>query len=83
MFGSECGDIEMLKQAANILNTNEFSENLKEILKTGVTFAAARQQAAEKCGLEGDILNGANNNLAIEYIIAALKLNKTFNFLNS
>lgn len=80
IFGSECGDIEKLKQAANILNTNEFSENLKEFLKTGVTFAAARQQAAEKCGLEGDILNGANNNLAIEYIIAALKLNKTFNF---
>lgn len=80
MFGSECGDVNLLKKAANILISDQFSERLKEYLKQGITFAAAREKAAKDCGFLEDILNQANNNLAIEYIIAALKLNKTFDF---
>lgn len=75
MFGSECGDIEILLKASSILSSKEYSKILKEELKKGVTFAAARQTAAEKCGLESGILSGANNNLAIEYILAARSLN--------
>ncbi len=71
MFGSECGDISKLTAAADILSSSDFRENLSRSLNGGVTFAKARQSAAEKCGLDGEILSGANNNLAIEYISAA------------
>lgn len=80
LFGSECGNIETLNKASSILSSPEFAKKLKEKLKTGVTFAVARQSAAEDLGLEEGILSGANNNLAIEYIIAANSLNYNVNF---
>lgn len=74
MFGSECGDINKLLKTADILESEAFKEELAKELKSGITFAAARQKAAEKCGAEKDILKGANNNLGIEYIVAAKRL---------
>ena len=71
LFGSESGDIEKLNKTADILASEQFSILLEEELKKGVTFASARQSAAEKCGCDTDILKGANNNLGIEYIFAA------------
>lgn len=71
MFGSECGDIAPLFEAADILLSSDFSNRLSNHLKSGITFAAARQTAASECGLRGDILASANNNLGIEYITAA------------
>lgn len=80
LFGSESGNIDELKKASLILDSKEYSEFLeKEIIK-GVTFAAARQKAAEKCGLCGGILDGANNNLGIEYITASKKLGFDIDF---
>lgn len=73
LFGSESGDIKRLKNTANILNSREFSNELEKELKNGVTFAVARQKAAEICGCDTGILQGANNNLGIEYITAACK----------
>lgn len=73
IFGSECGNIETLEKTAQILSSAEFSDNLAEQLKTGVTFAAAREKAALLCGAE-NILSGANNILGIEYITAAKNL---------
>ncbi len=81
MFGSEIGEIEPLLKTAEILLSDNFSQRLAEKLKSGVTFAAARQSAAEECGAPNDILKGANNNLAIEYIIAAKSINADFEFL--
>jgi predicted nucleotidyltransferase len=46
IFGSECGDIEILKKAARIINSNGFVSRLSQHLKSGITFAAARQAAA-------------------------------------
>lgn len=79
IFGSECGDIESLKKASEILELPEFSERLAEYLKTGITFAAAREKAAIDCKAE-NVFSGANNNLAIEYIIAAKKLGANLEF---
>ncbi len=71
MFGSECGEIEPLEKAADVLQGGEFSNALEKELKKGITFAAARQKAAELCGVQKGLLQGANNNLGIEYILAA------------
>ena len=74
LFGSENGNIEDLKKASEILESKEYLEILDKEISSGVTFAAARQLSAEKCGLEKGMLDGANNNLGIEYITAAKKL---------
>ncbi len=80
MFGSESGDVGVLKKASEILSSPEFEEYLEEKLKSGVTFASARQYAAEKCGLPAGVLEGANNNLGIEYITAAKRLGMDISF---
>ena len=80
IFGSEAGENEKLIKTAEILNTEAFSEKLKAKLKSGVTFAAARQAAAEEIGAEAGILEGANNNLAIEYITACKNLGLSMEF---
>lgn len=74
MFGSECGDTSALIRASEILQSSEFSRKLSAPLQSGVTFAAARQTAAAELGLDPEILRGANNNLAVEYISAAKRL---------
>lgn len=71
VFGSEDGNIEELIKTADILNSEEFSNKLCELSSCGETFAKIRQTVAERCGAKKDILTGANNNLAVEYILAA------------
>lgn len=73
MFGSETGDIESLIKLAEILQSTEYENALKSELKEGITFAAARQNAVKRLGGDYEILDGANDNLGIEYIIAAKK----------
>ena len=80
IFGSECGDIEALTKAADILLSDEFSAIVSEKIKSGITFAAAREDAARELGIDGDILSSANDNLGIEYIIAAKRLNLNIKF---
>lgn len=80
IFGSECGDIEALTRAADILLSDKFSAIVSEKIKSGVTFAAAREDAAKELGIDGDILSSANDNLGIEYIIAAKRLNLNIKF---
>ncbi len=80
MFGSETGEITPLLKTAEVLLSDTFKEKIALKLKEGVTFAVARQLAAEECGAPKDILKGANNNLAIEYIIAAENLGARLDF---
>lgn len=80
IFGCESGDINQLKNAADILLSDEFSKYVGEFSENGVTFAKARESAALKCGLKSDILSKPNNNLGIEYIKAAKKLNADIDF---
>ncbi|MDO4534710.1 MAG: nucleotidyltransferase [Clostridium perfringens] len=89
-FGSECGDIETLKEISKILLTEplEFKEFLKEELSLGLSFPKARSLALERYMKNfkefnfsniQDILNSSNNILAIEYCKALLKLNSNIN----
>lgn len=80
MFGSESGEITPLIKTAQILQSEQFSKNLPLFLEKGITFVKARQACAEELGAEKGILEGANNNLGIEYIIAAQKINPKLQF---
>ncbi len=80
MFGSECGDINLLYKTADILDSEEFSALVSKKCEGGITFASARQSAAEELGAPKGILEGANNNLGLEYILAAKSLNADIEF---
>lgn len=80
IFGSEIGEIEPLLKIADILTSNDFSQLLNNYLADGITFALARQKACEDLGAEKEILNKPNNNLGIEYIVAAKKLGVSIKF---
>lgn len=88
-FGSECGDIKLLKEAADLLyeEPDEFKIILKKYLEKGTLFPKARAQALEDYvvlkGLNkeiGEIINSPNNTLAIAYINAAKQLNVNIKF---
>ncbi len=80
IFGSECGDIEKLEKTADILLSNEFSSLVQEEIKNGVTFATAREKAAVCLGADTEVLNSPNDNLGIEYIMAAKSLKLDIKF---
>ena len=69
-FGSECGDVDALKQAAECLDSPEYPAALQALLTQGKSFAACRQEAVERiAGKEiGELLRSPNNNLGVEYI---------------
>ncbi len=81
IFGSETGKIMPLLKIADILETQDFSLLLNEYLNRGITFASARQRACEDLGGEKGILSSPNNNLGIEYIIAARHLGSDLKFV--
>lgn len=67
-FGSESGDGAAIVQAAEALLNPDFPECLQAHLKTGVTFAAARQRAAAAYSAPAAaILGQPNDILAVEY----------------
>lgn len=72
-FGSECGDVEKLHSIASCLLTEAYCENVQLQMKDGKAFAAGRQAAVrELLGAElAALLDGANNNLGVEYLKAA------------
>ncbi len=80
VFGSECGDIDALINAADVLNRDDFLEKVTQKAKSGITFAVAREMTASEMGIDFTLLRGANNNLGIEYILAAKKLNLPIEF---
>lgn len=72
-FGSECGDIQRLKQVAACLDSQEYNRQVSLLVsECGASFAACRQQAvSELLGEEaGAVLSKPNNNLGVEYIRA-------------
>ena len=88
-FGSECGDISMLKKAASIFanESEDYRAALKEALSEGKSFPAAREEAfasalknsyptlkpSEKQQLL-EVIREPNNILGIEYIKALERL---------
>ena len=75
-FGSECGDISRLTEAARVLafEPDYYKERLREHLKHGITFPKARALALPQFE---DLLSTPNNILGIEYIKAILRGNYT------
>ena len=78
-FGSECGDISILSEIAEILTneSNEYKECLQLYLRAGVSFPVARELTIKELFPDkkyDQILGEPNNILGIEYIKALLKL---------
>ena len=84
-FGSECGDISMIKEASSILLEEPpvFQQSLKNFLKNGLSFPQAREMALTEylqynrsSELPADnLLSQPNNILGIEYCKAIQKQN--------
>ena len=75
-FGSECGDIRLLEEVAELLLTPGFQEEIKKEYSGGVSYPAARAAAAARCfgGRAAEVLAFPNNILALSYIMAARRL---------
>lgn len=91
-FGSECGDIQVLDEIAEVLAEEPlpYKNRLKALLSEGKSFPAAREEALLSCltALHGsekedcvslwkDALDSPNNILGIEYLKALKKLNSS------
>ncbi len=75
-FGSECGDLELLRKATDLLSdeTPEFKAELNAALRSGLSYPAAVSKAASAVAPEiSDILADPNNTLGIEYLKALKK----------
>lgn len=77
-FGSECGDVDLLKTISEAMGTAAYQAALREQLETGISYAAARQKALESLGMEAGALEGPNDLLGIEYLNAIRDLEADF-----
>ena len=70
-FGSETGELAPLQHAADGLCDGALGELLREALKQGLSFPAARQKALERLiGEDAAVLSNPNDLLAVEYLRA-------------
>ncbi|MBR7143056.1 MAG: nucleotidyltransferase family protein [Clostridia bacterium] len=74
-FGSECGDLSLLQQAADATLSPAYEEALKDCLARGLSFATASREAMAACfPALGEVLACPNNLLGIEYLKAIREL---------
>ena len=66
-FGSECADAQKLLAAADCLRSEQFAALLRQKLKDGTSFAAAREAAAAELADVGEVLSAPNDILGVEY----------------
>jgi len=67
-FGSECGDIDLIRRAAKLSDSAEAESKLRENLARGMTFAAARAQSLMNIDSEcAALLSSPNDTLGVEY----------------
>ena len=78
VFGSERGNVEMLEKTAQAIESEQVNNEIIADLKTGETYAYAREKAVRKIfgSNFADVLHNPNDILAVEYISA-------LNFLHS
>ena len=71
-FGSESGDLDSLRRAAECLDSEDYRAALRGFLDQGLPFALCRHRAAETLlGAEGAAcLENPNDNLGVEYLRA-------------
>ena len=78
-FGSECGDAELLRRAAACCLEAERGETMPSLLKRGLPYPAARQQAVALLDPEAArLLKRPNDTLGVEYAKAALRQGEPF-----
>lgn len=80
--GSESGDAGLLMQTAKAVREAENSPLISQLLKTGITYAAAREQAVRQMygNQAADLLHSPNNILAIEYLKSNAELTAPMDF---
>lgn len=71
-FGAENADTKAFLSTARVLLSREFDSVLVQKLRTGVSYAAAREQTAEQFGCAA-LLKDPNNILGVEYCKAILR----------
>ena len=78
-FGSESGDIDLIRKAASAVTDERVNSCLSEYMKTGMTFAAAREKAVRQIygGTAADVLRTPNDILGVEYIKALMNINSS------
>lgn len=71
-FGSECGDLELLRHTAAVCDSPSFRQALKAELAQGRSYAAAQQRALSALGEQdaAAVLERPNDTLALEYLRA-------------
>lgn len=80
-FGSECADLGTLLKAAELEDHPDYHERLTAQLKTGISFATARENVAKELGFPYEVFEHPNDTLAVEYIMAAKKIGWNANFI--
>lgn len=74
VFGSECGDMGMLKAAAELTSDEGFLKDVLEASKRDVPFAVAREDAVRREAPElAELFESPNDILALEYLKSAKK----------
>lgn len=78
-FGSECGDIDTLTEAAKIISSQRFNSLVEEKLKSGISYPAARTLVLSEHypDIDKELISSPNNILSIEYISALSKIKST------
>lgn len=71
-FGSETGELAPLEEAAAALDAPDYPERLRAAMGRGLSFPAARQEAAGAA-----CLSAPNNNLGVEYLRSLRALGST------
>ena len=75
-FGAETEDLTVLTRLAELLCAGEADGRIRELMKTGVSYAEARQEALRQLAGDGaDCLSFPNNILAVEYLKAIRRRN--------
>lgn len=69
-FGSECGDINKLFEAQEIVFSKVFKNLVSEEMKNGLSYPAARSEVLKKHyhDIDCDLISRPNNILALEYL---------------
>ena len=76
VFGSECGDSDMICETAKAVYSDEIKPLIAEELKKGISFASARENALREINPSyADIIKSPNNILAVEYAAAISRIN--------
>lgn len=75
IFGSECGDSELIASAARAVYSEAVQAGIADEMKKGITFAAARENALRAVDEKfADVIRTPNNILGVEYAAAIEKI---------